>query len=268
MGSEVVEALQWMYETAALDDWANSSMFVRTAQLAAVQSALVTALQSVTTDDGNTLLKPPITWRLSTSIRIAGIGLASLGLLLTVLAAAVVIWHRQHAVFRSAAPLLILVSFVGLLHVFSGIIFLVLPPTSFSCSAFNWCVQLGFTLLLSPILAKAWRIWQIFGRRKLHVVKLSNRKLLIGILAFTVCDLVILASWYGRQSAGGRDNVAVRIDGRHSEPAAGDGLYRLLVQRTVGVLLRSRVRHQRSRTGGGGAARFQHATSEWSVQRK
>ena len=195
VGLDVVESLQWMYGTSALDDWANSTMFVRTTQLSVVQSALITALQSVTSD-GSTLLKPPITWKLSTSIRVAGIVLASLGLLLTVVAALIVVWHRQHAVFRSAAPVLLLVSFVGLLHVFTAILFLVTPPTSFSCSALDWCIQLGATLVLSPILAKAWRIWQIFGRRKLHVVRLSNRKLLLAIAAATACDLIILAAWY------------------------------------------------------------------------
>ena len=184
-----------MYQTSALDDWANSTMFVRTAQLPAVQSALIAALESVTSE-GGTLLKPLIVWQLSQSIRVMGIVLATLGLLLTVAAAVVVVLYRQHPVFRSAAPMLLLVSFVGLLHVFSAIVFLVLPPASFSCSAFNWCIQLGFTLLLSPILAKAWRIWRIFGRRKLHVVKLSNRKLLAAILAATACDLAILAAWY------------------------------------------------------------------------
>ena len=116
--------------------------------------------------------------------------------MLTVLAAGTVVHHRQHAVFRSAAPLLILASFLGLLHVFGAMIFLVLAPTSFTCSALNWCIQLGATLLLSPILAKAWRIHRIFGRRKLHVVKLSNGKLLTAILAVTVMDLIVLAAWY------------------------------------------------------------------------
>ena len=200
-GLEMVQSLQWMYSTTALDGWANSSMFVRTAQLPAIQTSLVAALQSVTGDAG-TLLKPPITWELSPSIRIAGITLASLGLLLTVAAAVVVIRHRQHAVFRSASPLLILASFVGLLHVFAAIVFLVLPPTSFSCSALNWCIQLGFTLLFTPILAKAWRIWRIFGRRKLHVVKVTNSRLLTAILAATVCDLILLAAWYATSLPG------------------------------------------------------------------
>ena len=194
-GLGVVESLQWIYDTSALDDWANSSMFVRTAQLTPVHASLIAALESVTGDVG-TLLKPPVTWQLSTSIRIAGITLAAIGLLLTVVAAVVVVLLRQHVVFRSAAPLLVLVSFAGLLHVFSAIIFLVLPPTSFTCSAFNWCIQFGFNLLVSPIVFKAWRIWRIFGRRKLHVVKLSNRKLLAAIATISACDLIYLAAWY------------------------------------------------------------------------
>ena len=52
-GLDMVENLQWLYITAALDTWANASSFIRTAQLPTLQSALMTALETVTSQGHN-----------------------------------------------------------------------------------------------------------------------------------------------------------------------------------------------------------------------
>ena len=53
-----------------------------------------------------------------------------------------------------------------------------------------WLGSLGFTLTFAPLFMKTWRIYRIFDRKALNVVKISNRKLngLIGVLV--ACDVV------------------------------------------------------------------------------
>ena len=195
LGLVTVETLQWLYTNSALDVYGNTNMVVRTAGVPAIQAALLAALQSVTDASGNPLIRLPITWTLTTAISEAAIVLASIGGILIIAAMAITVRHSNHPVFRSSSPLFMLVSFLGLLHLCGAIISLTVPQTNAACSAFTWCIQLGFTLVFAPLFAKAYRIYRIFGRRKLKVVKLTNRKLLAAVAATFAVDVVYGGVW-------------------------------------------------------------------------
>ena len=195
VGVVTVEALQWLYSTSALDAYGDANMIVRTAAVSAIQSALLNAVHSVTDADGDPLIRLPITWTLTQAIGGVTLLLASLGGALTVVAMAVTSRYSSHPVFRSSSPLFMLVWFLGLLHITGAIVTLGLTQTNASCIAFTWCTQLGFTLVFAPLFAKAYRIYRIFGRRKLKVVKLTNRKLLVAVGITFAIDAVYVAVW-------------------------------------------------------------------------
>jgi len=50
-------------------------------------------------------------------------------------------------------------------------------------------------LTFAPLFAKTWRIYRIFGRKRLSVIKISNRKLAGMVGALLAAELAILAAW-------------------------------------------------------------------------
>lgn len=190
-----VRFLDWLYTEDELDTYAHSNMFVRTSNVATIQSALVTALQSVTTSDGNPLILQPINWTLTRAVSDVAVLLATVAAALTLVAMAITVRYSKDAVFRSSSPVLMVVSFVGLLCMCAALLCLTVPATRISCSSFTASVHIGFTLVFAPLFAKAYRIYCIFGRRRLKVVKLTNRRMLAAVLACVVADVVCMVIW-------------------------------------------------------------------------
>ena len=217
-----MDFLEWVYTEDALDTYAYSNMFIRTSDVPAIQSALITALASVTTSDGNPLIRLPITWTPNTALLAVTFVLALLAGFLTLLAMAVTIRYHKDAVFRSSSPLFMLVSFFGLLHLSAALVMLTLPANELVCGSFTASLQVGFTLLFAPLFAKAYRIYRIFGRRKLKVVKLSSRRMLLCVALVVLCDAMYLCdmAYSGsthrhrhRQARHGRHGRSVRRAG-------------------------------------------------------
>ena len=190
-----VEFLDWLYTQPALDTYGYSNMLVRTSDVPAIQTALLTALQSITTSDGNPLIRLPISWTLNSAVSAVAIMLAALAAVLTSVAMAVTVRYAKDAVFRSSSPLFMLVSFVGLLHLCLAMWLLTYTVNDTVCNLWNASLQLGFTLVFAPLFAKAYRIYRIFGRRKLKVVKLTNRRLLLGVLVVVLLDAMYTLVW-------------------------------------------------------------------------
>ena len=194
--SYTLDMLKWVYANDTLDAWCAENMLVRTAVVPGISSLLMSALESVTSG-GQTLIILPTDWRLSSGIYYAGITITGVGLFFTSVAVSVLLRYARHKAFRSASPLFVAVSLLGILCIYVSIVLLVQTPSSAMCSGFTWTTQLGFTLIFSPLFAKSYRIYRIFGRRKLTVIKLSNRKLFIGVVTAVLADIVVLSLWQG-----------------------------------------------------------------------
>ena len=195
LGVATVDLLQWIYQTDALDVWCNQNMLVRTASSTALQSVLLSTLETITSG-GSTVLTLPNVWQLTPAIAYTAYAMLGLGWLVTIVFIGVTIRYRSHASLRSASPLFMVISLLGIGLLFASILALVLTPTSQSCVAFSWLIQLGFTVTFAPLFAKAYRIYRIFGRRKLQVVKISNRKLLLAVAAGILADVIFVSIWH------------------------------------------------------------------------
>ena len=195
MGLAAVNLLHWVYSTAALDVWSNQNMLVRTASLPSLQSVLLSVLDGITSG-GTTVLTQAIVWQLTPAIAYGAYAIEAFGCLVTAVFIGLTVRYRQHALLRSASPLFMVVSLLGVMLLFGAILALVLTPTASSCAAFSWLIQLGFTVTFAPLFAKAYRIYRIFGRRKLSVVKISNRRLLAAVILTILADVILLSVWH------------------------------------------------------------------------
>ena len=196
MGVATAKLLQWVHATAGLDVWCDQNMFVRTASLPSLQPALLSALDSITSG-GATVLTLPIVWQLTAGIADVAYAIEALGWLATLAIVLVTIRYRQHVQLRSTSPLFTIVSLAGVALLFGAIQSLIMLPSDSSCRAFSALIQLGFTVTFTPLFAKAYRIYRIFGRRKLRVVKLSNIRLFLAVVVTILADGLLIAIWHG-----------------------------------------------------------------------
>ena len=196
-GLDALKYLQWLFTTSSIEPILQASNFLRLPSSAfpLISPAYVAALDSVLCDDTTLLITLPTVW--STSVVVSSLvwWLASLGLLLTLLAVAFYVRHFRHPVVRSSSPLFALGGVAGCLCLFLAALVLILPPTDSTCNAVSWLWNIGFTLSFGPLFAKTWRIWRIFGRRKLSVIKIPNAKLSIMVAGQLLVDIVLMAVW-------------------------------------------------------------------------
>ena len=195
-GYDALTFLQWFYSTPAIDVLVNSEQVMRVSSVStAIYQLYIATLNTVTCDAQTLLVTMPIEWTLAAGIRAFVIVIASMGLI-GCIAISAFVWHsRHHPVVRSASPLFLLLSVTGVALLFVSGYLLVSTVTPATCTAFSWLVNFGLMLTFAPLFAKTWRIYRIFGRKKLSVVVISNRRLLVLVAVMLGCELLLLATW-------------------------------------------------------------------------
>ena len=124
-------------------------------------------------------------------------GLASLCLL-----AAMAFLYRTRGVakVKAASPLFLFFILVGCQLALIGVLLPVAQqPSSHSstCGAYAFTLSVGFTLAVSSLVVKTWRIARIFDRRKIRVRVITDRTLLVPVAAVVTIDLVLNCIWLG-----------------------------------------------------------------------
>ena len=196
MGLLGLTLLAWSVNSTAMLRWSDANMLVQVGSIEALQVPIMAALNSVTSDGSTLLVTLPVVWQLTASIHQLGIALSVIGIVCMAGAALFIARNAQHSVYRSSSPVFVYISLLGVLALFVDMQLLtVSSPSDAECSALNWVTQLGYTLLFGPLFLKAYRIYRIFGKRRLKVVKLSNARLLSWLAALLVCDVVYLGVW-------------------------------------------------------------------------
>jgi hypothetical protein len=89
------------------------------------------------------------------------VGLATIACLTCFLGILFIIWQRNNKVMRASSPLFMVIILTGALIGLTSVFPLVTVNDN-SCQAFQWLLGLGFTIMLSCVYAKAWRISTIF----------------------------------------------------------------------------------------------------------
>ena len=193
-GIDTSQFLRWLFTDDNIVTPTNTEDIQFAASLSsAVRAAYIAALDSVRCDTETLLITLPTEWSLAVAISAFVEALSAVGLFGCAVAAVLVWFHRAHPVIRSASPLFLLMSIAGAALLFVASFLLVAPVTAASCSAFSWSLNFGLMLCFAPLFAKTYRIYRIFGRKKLSVVQLSNRKLLLVLLGMLIIEAVLMA---------------------------------------------------------------------------
>ena len=195
-GYHTLSLLSWLVSTgSALLPWASSSMMMPATLSPSIQTFVLSALNAVTSGGQTLLVTLPDVWVPSSDLRGVGIAVTAFGSASCCLALFFTVRHRRHPIIKPSAPAFLMLTLSGLICLFSTTTLITATPSVAVCSAFNWMVQLGFTLTFCPLLVKTYRIWRIFGRRRLQVVKLSNRRLLAALVSTLLLELLYLLVW-------------------------------------------------------------------------
>ena len=194
-GLEALQLVQWLVTLPLLDLTTTSQSSPRTVMLPNIKTAVVNALNAVTCDGRTMLITLPVIWSLSTAASGSGIAMSAVGIIGILVVLTLVTLYRNHPALRSASPRFVLTSLSGVALMLVAVFFWVSDTTVANCNAFNWCINLGFILTFAPLFAKTWRIYRIFGRKKLSVIKISNRKLGLIVLGIISAEVLILCVW-------------------------------------------------------------------------
>ena len=196
-GLEALQCAQWLMTFGALNLTTTTQSSPRPTMLSNIQIAVVNALDSVTCDGITMLVTLPVIWSLTSAVSGFGIAISTIGLIGITIGLILVTIYRNHPSMRSTSPSFVFTSLLGISLMFIATLFWVSQATITNCNAFSWCLNLGFTLTFAPLFAKTWRIYRIFGRRKLSVIKISNRKLWLIVIGLISAEIAILSTWQG-----------------------------------------------------------------------
>jgi phosphate transport system substrate-binding protein len=194
-GLKALKFVQWLITTPLLDAATHSQSSPRPAGLFNIESAIIDALNNVTCDGTTMLITLPVVWSLTSAASGFGIAMSVIGLIGILGLLILVAVYRNHPVMRSASPWFVFTSLSGVGLMLISLFFWVSNATVANCNAFSWCINLGFMLTFAPLFAKTWRIYRIFGRKKLSVIKISNRKLGLMVSTFISAEIAILSVW-------------------------------------------------------------------------
>ena len=196
-GLDTLQLLYWLYNTPVIDTATAAHNIAQLIDSGDAYDAYSAIINAVLCDDSTLFITLPTIWQLNRGLQSLGYAVGSIGMVMVVCFSVFTIRYHRHPLIRSSSPIFLSISFLGLLLLFASIIALVSPVTATSCSAFQWLLNLGITLTFGPLFAKTWRIYRIFGRRKLSVVKISNGKLMAIVVVLFVVELLLMALWQG-----------------------------------------------------------------------
>jgi hypothetical protein len=168
--------VQWLLTTPTLSEAAHTNGVVRVTERRHIYNAVINTLRNIKCDGETMLITQPIIWNLATGIESFAYAAVACGWCAIVAIALFMFKERGTTVFRSASVPSMSLILCGLSLVLAACVALVSAPSVSSCSAIVWLGCLGFTLTFSPLFLKTWRIYKIFDRKALHVVKISNKK--------------------------------------------------------------------------------------------
>lgn len=137
--------------------------------------------------------------------------LTSIGLCWTVCQAIALALARKQSELKSASVVFSFVAIVGAFLILVAPLLIVQDhPSSASCGSAMWLLVIGFSGCFGALFSKLFRLYTIFTSRKLVVPRLSNRRLLLIVLAFLTVDFLLLLI-YSLVTPPGPEKFSVRI---------------------------------------------------------
>ena len=120
-----------------------------------------------------------------------------------------VMYHIKNPIIRATTPSFAALITGGAILMLVSNYFATLHTNSAHCSAQVWLLTTGFTMMLSSLFVKTFRIWRIFKKQKLTVIRIRDWDLFKVVLGFLLVDLILNITW---QAADGMPAVLVIPD--------------------------------------------------------
>jgi hypothetical protein len=120
----------------------------------------------------------PVPHKLSSEFQYAALAISIIGLVVIALVLCFLYFFHLRTAIKASSPLFLLATLSGLILLFVGGIFLSQStPTDTSCRAAWWTINLGFFTTFAPLFAKCWRIYKIFMRKEMTIIRITDSKL-------------------------------------------------------------------------------------------
>jgi 7 transmembrane sweet-taste receptor of 3 GCPR len=132
-------------------------------------------------------------------VRIALLVMVGVLVLVVMCIMVLVFVKRQVAVFHFSAPIFMVLILLGCLLLLSSLLtYAEDPPNTLSCVFHLWLATLGVGLILGPLLAKTWRVWQIWRNvAKFTTIRITNKDCLKVTTLVLLPILILLTVWTG-----------------------------------------------------------------------
>ncbi|ORZ40981.1 7 transmembrane sweet-taste receptor of 3 GCPR-domain-containing protein [Catenaria anguillulae PL171] len=128
-------------------------------------------------------------------LSIAVIILCAMSFLLGVVLIGLLFKYRKSKAVLSQSPAFMAIIAIGGLVISASIALEIIPASDETCRARTWLLALGLCLVLASIATKTFRLYQIFGNKRMRLVKLGTKKLMSYMAVFVLIDVILLAVW-------------------------------------------------------------------------
>ncbi|KAI9092833.1 periplasmic binding protein-like I [Phlyctochytrium arcticum] len=131
----------------------------------------------------------------SDAVVIAVKAIAAAGLVIDLFLAIYIARNTRHEVIKRSSPLFCLLMLLGMALIYVDLFLWDGPQSTTTCVSKIWVPLVGFATVMGPLLAKTFRIYQIFNSKRLRSRTLRNSHL-IGMFAFVLSgQLALLVIW-------------------------------------------------------------------------
>ena len=195
-GLDALQLLHWLFTTTYSDGLTNAVNIARLVNVPSALPAYLSTLNWVLCDSSTLFITLPVQWSLNSGLTAFAYVACSAGLLHCLVTLVFLLRYRQQAVVRATSPLFQAITLLGVVLLYLSVLMQLLPASDAVCQALQWLVIMGLCLTFAPLFAKSYRIYRIFGRKRLAVVKVSDRRLLGITAALCSAELLLLVVWH------------------------------------------------------------------------
>ncbi|KAJ3211743.1 hypothetical protein HDU67_004325 [Dinochytrium kinnereticum] len=104
-------------------------------------------------------------------------------------------WNKQHKILRTSSPMFMLTMVIGTHLAYSSVFVYTGEPTHVKCILQPWLLVMAFSVTVSALLAKNWRVYRIFREKYSVDMTISDTNVLQVCAGLVIVDVIILALW-------------------------------------------------------------------------
>ena len=193
--NKTLNMLQWLISTDNLQYSAHANYLGWMNTAKQYNNVSIHTVNYITCNGENCLITLPTYWSVTNGVQVFSYIISSVMIILCMISAVIIWSYRRRVVIRSSSVIFLEVMLLGISLLYLSAIILVQSPTLGSCSTFAWFCTFGLQLTFVPLFMKMYRIYKIFSRKQLKIVKLTDLRLLSYMGVLLLFDIVVMSAW-------------------------------------------------------------------------